>query len=642
MCGIAGVINLQNTARVPDEVIRQMTDVLTHRGPDGSGYFVDAQVAFGHRRLSIIDLSDAGKQPMKNVEGDHVLTFNGEVYNFEEIRNSLGGGYQYRSHTDTEVLIHAFKEKGINALQDFNGMFAFALYQREAKKTYIVRDRIGIKPLYYAEQDGKLLFGSEVKAILQYPGFEYGYNKNGISSYLSYRYPIGEQTLFDNVKSLPAGHYIEVSDGKYTINQYYELPIVEEQPDLGEEYYIDKIRDLLKSSVKYRMIADVPFGAYLSGGLDSSIVVALMAQITNEPIKTFTIGFKEEGYNEFEYAREVADRFNTDHHEILLSSDNYIDNMQKLIGFKDAPLSVPNEPALHVMSAELKKYITVVLSGEGADEIFGGYGRIFRSPYDYQRLSELRTSGDLNGKTVSSLLRDNLNHKYGNRSFDNELDHFLHLYQYINWDEKGRYLSSSMMNDLKGDSFNNSLFQEQYKKLDGLSHYDKYLWIFEKFHIVGLLHRLDMSTMATSVEGRVPFVDHRLVEFAMSIPFEHKIRWKSLVAAAALNADQISETHDMPKYILKKSFEEDLGENITWRKKVGFPVPVHKWLSGDFHQMAKDLLLDGTARDRGMYNQAHLEKVLQNKELFTEHKFGLKIWMLVNLELWFRTYFKSN
>lgn len=642
MCGIAGVINLSNPSRVPDVVINEMTDVLAHRGPDGSGYHVTDQVALGHRRLSIIDLSEAGKQPMIDLEGQSVITFNGEIYNFEEIKNSLGGGYQYHSSTDTEVILHAFKEKGIDAIQDFNGMFTFALHQSKTGTTFIVRDRIGIKPLYYAEFDGKLLFGSEIKAILQYPGFKPGHDLNGISSYLSYRYPIGEQTLFDNIKSLPAGHYLEISGGKIELKQYYELPIIEDRPDLGEEYYIEKIRELLKSSVRYRMIADVPFGAYLSGGLDSSIVVALMSQITEEPIKTFTIGFEEEGFNEFDYARQVAEMYQTDHHEILLTPADYIDNMQKLIGFKDAPLSVPNEPALHVMSAELKKYITVVLSGEGADEIFGGYGRIFRSPYDYQRLNGLNKSGELNGNAVSHLLRDNLQNKYGDHSFNSELDHLLHLYQYINWGEKNNFLSADVISNLNDDSHNRQLFANQYDRLDCMDHYDKYLWIFEKFHIVGLLHRLDMSTMATSVEGRVPFVDHRLIEFAMSIPFEYKIKWKSMVAAAALNSDQISETHDMPKYILKKAFENDLGENITWRKKVGFPVPIHKWLGGDFHQMAKDLLLDDTAKNRGLYNQQYLEKVMKNKNLFSEHKFGIKIWMLVNLEMWFRTYFGNN
>jgi len=640
MCGIAGVINLQNKSKVPDEVLSQMTTVLAHRGPDGFGYYINDDIAFGHRRLSIIDLSDAGKQPMTDDNENYVITFNGEIYNFEEIKNSLGRGYQYHSQTDTEVIIHAFKERGIDCLQDFNGMFALAIHENKSRRTFIVRDRIGIKPLYYTEFEGKLLFGSEIKAILQYPGFKYDYDLNGVSSYLSYRYPIAEQTLFSNIKSLPPGHYIVIEDGKSQLKQYYDLPIITEKQDFGEEYYIDKIRELLTSAVKYRMISDVPFGAYLSGGLDSSIVVALMSQISKEQIKTFTIGFEEDGFNEFNYAKEVANLYKTDHHEITLTSGNYIDEMQRLIGFKDSPLSVPNEPALNVMSAELKKYITVVLSGEGADEIFGGYGRIFRSPYDYQRLNELKKANQLNGKEVSVLLKDNLRKKYGNRLFESELDHFLYLYQYINWHEKHKFLSHEAINDLKEDEHNLSLLSQQYNRLDGLDQYDKYMWIFEKLHIVGLLHRLDMSTMATSVEGRVPFVDHRIVEFAMSMPFKYKLKWKFLAQAATLNADQISETHDIPKYILKKAFEDKLTDNITWRKKVGFPVPVHQWLGGEFHQLAKDVLLDDTANSRGLYNTESLEKMLANKDLFKEHNYGLKIWMMVNLELWFRKYFK--
>ncbi|MEQ9423935.1 MAG: asparagine synthase (glutamine-hydrolyzing) [Cyclobacteriaceae bacterium] len=631
MCGITGIINLQSSTAVPDSVLERMTTALAHRGPDGHGYYSNDKVAFGHRRLSIIDLSDAGKQPMIDPYGNWVLSFNGEVYNYAEIKQSLGSSYDYHSLTDTEVILHAFNEKGIDCLQDFIGMFAFAMHENKSGKTYIIRDRIGIKPMYYAEFDGKLIFGSEVKAILEYPGFKTDYSLSGISSYLSYRYPIGDQTLYSNIKSLPPGHYLEMSGDQVELRQYYELPIISEKEDLGEDYYIEKLRELLTSAVKYRMISDVPFGAYLSGGLDSSIVVALMAKIAKEPIKTFTIGFEEEGYNEFGYAREVADLYQTDHHEILLSSGNYIDEMERLIGFKDAPLSVPNEPALHVMSAELKKYITVVLSGEGADEIFGGYGRIFRSPYDYERLK--------NPEVKSDSLKTNLAAKYGNRAFDNELDHFLFQYQYINWDQKQQFLSSDTMASLSGDNHNFELMRSQYSKLDELSHYDKLLWIFEKFHIVGLLHRLDMSTMATSVEGRVPFVDHRLVEFAMSMPFKYKIKWKSMVEAATLNSDQISEVHDIPKYILKKSFEKELTEKITWRKKVGFPVPIHKWLGGGFHQLASDLLLDKTAKSRGLYNSKSLEKLLGNKDLFKEHKFGLKVWMLVNLEMWLRRYF---
>jgi len=315
--------------------------------------------------------------------------------------------------------------------------------------------------------------------------------------------------------------------------------------------------------------------------------------------------------------------------------------MKRLIRFKDSPLGVANEPALHVMSKELKKYITVVLSGEGADEIFGGYGRIFRSPYDYIRLKELDKNDELSSEAVYELMKENLTAKYGENRFNSPLEHFLYLYGYISWQDKQNFLHSDTIAQLDNDNQLASLFAEQFDKVKELDIYDQYLWIFEKMHIVGLLHRADMTTMATSVEARVPFVDHRLVEFALSIPVKYKLKWKSEAdekEAVGYNCDQISEKYDIPKYILKKSIGDDLPQTVVYRKKMGFPVPVHSWLGGDFNKFAREILLDHRAGGRGLYNQKNLEKYLSDQNLFREHKFGLKIWMLVNLELWFRDY----
>jgi asparagine synthase (glutamine-hydrolysing) len=641
MCGIAGAINLAERGPLGETHIRRMTDCITHRGPDDSDIYVDDNVALGHQRLIIFDLTSQGRQPMFDETGSVGIVFNGEIYNYPELKKELQGqGYNFRSNTDTEVILNSYLEYGIECLSRFNGMFAFAIHDRRNQTTFLARDRVGIKPLYFTSFDDRLIFGSEIKVILAYPGFRTGPDLTGVSSYLSYRYPIGDRTLFENVNSLLPGHYLKIDHGSVSRHEYWDLPVITDREDHGEPYYLEQVHALLTSSVKLRMRSDVPIGAYLSGGLDSSAIVALMAQLTDNPVKTFTIGFEEEGFNEFAYARQVADRYGTDHHEITLSSSDYIDSMIKLIRFKDSPLGVPNEPALHVMSQHLKQHITVVLSGEGADEIFGGYGRIFRSPYDFQRMQELAAAGQ--GSDTDSRLRANLALKYGDRTFADELEHFLFLYNYTSWEDKEKFLTPDLIERLDQDRPLEAVFAEQLGKCKGLNQYDKYMWLFEKIHILGLLHRVDMTTMATAVEARVPFVDHRLVEFAMAIPVKYKLKWRSeqdRTAAAVCNADQISEKHDIPKYILKQAFARDLPAEVVWRKKMGFPVPIHSWLGDRFNEFAKEVLLDRSARTRGILRCDNLESILNDTTQFDQHRSGLKIWMLVNLELWFREYF---
>ena len=644
MCGIVGIIPLKGKKFINEKIFSKMVNVLSHRGPDDEGMLINNNICLGHRRLSILDLSKAGKQPMKSLNGNCWIIHNGEVYNFKEIKKYLvDKGYKFKSNTDTEVILNSYLEWGINCLEKFRGMFAFAIYDEDKNKVFIARDRIGIKPLYFTNFDGVLIFSSEIKSILLYPGIQRKADADGISSYLSYRYPIKNLTMFKDIHSLEPGHYIEVdlNSKNYIIKQYWELPILENIEDKGEKYYIEKIKEILGESVKYRMISDVPLGAYLSGGLDSSIVVAIMSNLSNHPIKTFTIGFKEKGFNEFIYAKQVANMYSTEHHEILLDGENYIHEMINLIEFKDAPLGVANEPALYAMSRELKKYITVVLSGEGSDEIFGGYGRIFRSPYDYERIKLIDKHSELEKESVISLLKDNLRKKYNNKRFKDEIEFFLYLYQYVNWDDKKKFLSEDFILSLKDDDLLNGIFYKEFEKIKKLDNYRKFMWIFEKIHIVGLLHRVDTTTMATSVEARVPFVDHKLVEFSMQIPVKYKLKWKSdlhKIAATIYNTDQISENYDIPKYILKKSYENFLPQEVVWRKKMGFPVPVHIWFGDKFKRFTKEILLSKEAKERGIYNTKVLEKLLNSNSVEKEHKLGLKIWMLLNLEIWFRKY----
>jgi asparagine synthase (glutamine-hydrolysing) len=641
MCGILGQIKFNNRGLWNTSRFRSALDMIRHRGPDDYGMMVDDDFIFGHRRLSIIDLDSHAKQPMVSSDGNVILVFNGEIYNYKELRNSLVlKGYTFNTESDTEVLLYSYYEHGISCINDFIGMFAFSIFDHRTGKSYLVRDRLGVKPLYYHQVDGVFTFSSEIKSILYFLNLKKDLNIDAVSSYLSFRYPILNDTFFNDVFSLEPAHYIEICSNEYNIVEYWSpvKKFKKQRVDMGEIYYINKLQSLLKSAVKYRMISDVPFGSFLSGGVDSSIITSIMSIESKDRIKTYTVGFDEEGCNEFEYATVIADKYSTDHTEITLCADSYISNLEKLISYKDAPLSVPNEVPLYLMSLELKKHISVVLSGEGADEIFGGYGRIFRSPYDLERINNidnLQLSND-----EKETLCDEFIKKYGVEVFNNEIDHFHSVYSYTSLPQKIELLSSS----IDVESIEQKLiskFKSFFDELDDDSYYNKMMYVFEKIHLLGLLHRLDTSTMAASVEARVPFVDHRIVEFAFTVPLKYKLKWNGIQEnskSKTLMSDKLSEVYDTPKYILKKAFESIIPSEILFRKKVGFPVPLNKWFGGDFNDYAKSILLSSVAINRGLYNNKNIETLLNDEISLKNHRSSMILWMLINLELFNRQY----
>lgn len=645
MCGIFGQIGMRRAAgRFATR--DRFTDALhlqSHRGPDDWGVTFTDRYSFGHRRLSIIDLDAKAKQPMTTADGRFTVVFNGEIYNYRELRQDLASrGVEFRTKGDTEVLLYGIQCYGIAFVEKCIGMFAFALYDQPNDTFYLVRDRLGIKPLYYTVKSETLTFSSEIKSILRVLDEPAQLNVQAVSSYLSFRHPIGEESYFEGILSLKPGHYLEVNGRGDTRLKEYWNPVgafAEQEHDKGEAFYLERLDEIFRSAVQYRMVADVPVGAYLSGGVDSSLVVACMARLAGPAVKTFTVGFAEEGYNEFAWAQMVADQYGTDHTEILLSADKYIETMEKLVWYKDAPLSVPNEVSLYEMSRELKKHITVVLSGEGADEIFGGYGRIFRSCFDYQRLKD----GSFDGASLNERQEflDNFFKKYRTDAFGSELDHFLSIYSYTSSEDKCDLMSADIpwrgLDAQLGDHFSG-----WFEQLKGHSYENKMMYAFERVHLLGLLHRVDMTTMATAVEARVPFVDHRLVEFAFTVPSSYKLRWNSqadFAASRCLMSDRISEVHDTPKYILKKASEKYLPRDLIYRKKMGFPVPLNDWFGGRFNSYARDHLLSSKARNRGLYNIAKVEQWLDSDMLSQSHPFALKIWMLVNVELFMQRYF---
>ncbi len=641
MCGIVGEVSLKEAIRSTKKELREASALLRHRGPDDAGMYIDEHFICAHRRLSIIDPHPHAKQPMLSDDGSVVLVYNGEIYNYKEIREELiSKGYKFKTSSDTEVLLQSYMEFGIACLERFIGMFAFAIYDKAKNECYIVRDRLGVKPLYYFQEEDRIVFASEIKSVLSLGKIKRELNLDALSSYLSFRYPILDDTFFKGVNSLPPAYYIRITQNGIEQKEYWDLSkkFVEQKEDKGETYYIERLRSLLVSSVKLRMRSDVAFGAFLSGGVDSSVITALMAKQQAAPIETFTIGFEEEAYNEFAYARMVASRYSTNHHEILLSMDAYVENMHSLIAFKDAPLSVPNEVALYLMSKELKKYITVVLSGEGADEIFGGYGRIFRSPYDYERIKkidDLQISDEEKKRLAHNFIK-----KYAQESFASELDHFLSLYAYTPFSQKHSLLHERI--DLKEiEKRLYGKFLGYFETLEGASYTQKIFYVFEKIHLLGLLARVDTTTMAASVEARVPFVDHRLVEFAFTIPVKYKLKWIE-EKPPSLMSDAISEAYDIPKYILKKAYESELPKEVLYRKKMGFPVPLHKWFGREFYDFAKKMLLGKKAKERKLYNIDTIRQYLQSDKLGKDHSFAMKLWMLVNVELFMQKYFNEG
>lgn len=637
MCGIAGIVDVGGP-KPSRKVLERMTEVLSPRGPDDSGYFLHKGVGFGFRRLSIIDLSN-GNQPVTNEDGSIVLVQNGEIYNFKELREELeGNGHIFKTRSDTEVSVHAYEEWGLDFVNRLNGMFAFGLYDRKKERVVLGRDRLGIKPFHYARVDGKLVFGSEMKSILQFPGFKREPSYTALSSYLTFRYPQEAQSVFKGILRLEPGHLMILEEKGDRIMKYWEVPFFANKEDFGEKYYLEQSLEMLSQSVQRRMVSDVPIGAYLSGGLDSSIIVALMSRFSNKPVNTFSIGFPEDSYDERIHAEIVARHCGTNHYPIVLERKDYMDMLPKIIRIKDAPLSIPHEPALYQMSVELKKHVTVALSGEGADELFGGYGRVQRAPLDYKKICFVRDylPKALQQPVLGLLGAGNMAGEW--LALQSHMEHFFYTYNWMPFKEKWSLFSDGLNDELQQDRELIEGWCGLFEQTSAGDPYDRILYMFEKRHLLCLLDRLDTMSMAASVEARVPFVDHKLVEFVSSIPRKYKMKWRSpahKLLGLFTKGFEASEKLDQSKDILRNSVRGLLPSSIVDRKKLGFPVPVDKWMASDH---VKEILLDSKSLGRGLYKRDQLEDLINNKQNLNYDFWGKKIWGLLNIELWFHEF----
>jgi asparagine synthase (glutamine-hydrolysing) len=623
MCGIVAIIN--KIGRSPEfEVLSQMADKLTHRGPDDEGHLIDGPIGFYHKRLSIIDLI-SGRQPMTN--GPVSIVFNGEIYNYIELKDDLKkNGHSFQTTSDTEVILHMYLEHGSEFISHLNGMFAFLLYDRERKQIIAARDHFGIKPLYFYNSNDQLIFASEIKAILAHPDVVAEPDFKSIQDYIIYQFVLNGDTFFKGVKKLIPGHFLHIDLESMHIRavKYWE-------PDFTidtfhtEEYFVYQLRKLLEDTLKIQMRSDVPVGAYLSGGMDSSIVTMLAAREYSGHLKTYTGAFKEgPAFDESCYAREVTKACNAEMHEVYPTETEFIDFLPKLIYYMDEPAAGPGLFPQYIVSRQASKEVKVVLGGQGGDEIFGGYTR-FVIAYLEQALKGAIFETHEEGEHIVSL-----NTILPNLPCIKQYVPMLHRFWgselFEPMDRRYFRLIDRSEGDLSilSDDFRLSFdFERIYSRFEGifnhpntLSYYNKMVHFDMVASLPALLHVEDRVSMAASLESRVPILDHRIVELITSMPPCMKFKGAEM------------------KYILKKAVKDLLPPNILNRKdKMGFPVPLHLWARNRTGDFFRDILLSQICRDRGIFNISEIQNVIKE-----EKEFGRRIWGLMNIELWFREF----
>ncbi len=582
MCGICGILHFEgSTQPVNEDLLRTMTEKIRHRGPDSGGVYVSPQknLGFGFRRLAIVDLSSAGNQPMCNEDGSVWIVFNGEIYNHAKLRPALeAAGHRYRSRSDTETLIHAYEEYGPDFVQKLEGMFAIAIWDSKKQKLFLFRDRIGIKPVYYVHANNRLLFASEIKAILEDQSIRREVDETALSHYFTFIATPAPQTLFKGIRKLEAGHFLEITlNGTLVNKEYWNVFQPVDGEDVGnEEYCARRILELLKESVEKRMMSDVPFGVFLSGGLDSSTNVALMSQLMTRPVDTFSVAISgQSNFNEFGYARQIAKEFNTNHHEIVINDDDFISLFPKVIYHHDEPLADPVSFPLYYVSKLARDNGTIVVQvGEGSDEQFCGYTlykRIIRLQEQFRFIRSMPSSIRSTSYTMLSSLLKSLRVDYRQNYIKNFLssgEPFLGGATAFDDSEKAKLLNDSA-------ALSGALVDESFRAVPGDDYSTKMIyWELKNRLPELLLMRVDKMTMATSVEARVPFLDHKLVEFSMKIPWQLKIK--------------SGET----KYILKKAVEGLIPRNIIYRKKIGFAGSGKNMLTKRILEYAKPFLFE--------------------------------------------------
>lgn len=628
MCGICGVFHFDRRRTVEPTELEAMNQQILHRGPDDAGFYLSANVGLAMRRLSIIDIN-GGHQPLCNEDGSIWIVYNGEIYNHVELHAKLEGrGHRYRTQSDTETIVHLYEEYGRDCVRHLRGMFAFVIWDERRRCLFAARDRIGIKPFYYQYSPERFLFGSEIKALLAYPGVQADLNRSALSEYLAFGYLAGEASLFAGIRKLLPGQTLQLGeDGDLRIESYWDLCSSNGVETRSKNYYVETYRGMLEEAVASHLMSDVPVGVFLSGGLDSSAVAALMTKTRRAPIETFSVGYEEASYSELPYARAVAEHIGSVHHEIRVSQNEFFNVLPKLIWHEDEPLAWPSSVALFFVAKLARERVTVVLTGEGSDETLAGYARYSWTAWNtrldraYRRLTPTgfrRMLREIIAKSpsLSAHLRRKLQHTFLGKDGNSWASfYFDNFYSAFSGAEQVDLLIDELRNSVE-TAYQNSLAYWDRSSGDLIA---RLLYADIKTYLVELCMKQDNMSMAASIESRVPFLDHVLVEFAASIPSRYKTQGLS------------------GKRILKSAVNDLLPPSIVYRRKMGFPTPFRGWLAGPQLDSMEGLLLSPRSLARRLFKRESVAR------LFAEHRAGEadhcdQIWRLLNLEFWHRVF----
>lgn len=634
MCGINGIVYSERSGRSVDERrLIAMRDILHHRGPDEAGFFIDKNVGLGHRRLSIVDLT-SGQQPLYSDDRSIVIVYNGEVYNHLELRPDLiERGVKFHTSSDTETILKLYEVYGADCVHHLRGMFAFAIWDSNKKELFIARDRFGVKPLYYVhDHEGSFYFASEIKALIEADAVKPELNYTALPDYLANHGTSGDQTLFANVNRLLPGHLLTLKGGSLAIKQYWDLAFEPKrsEPSKSDNDKVAEWLELFKEAVKLRLMADVPLGMFLSGGIDSSAIAAVMSEMVHEPIKTFSVAFAERDANELEYARIVANKFKTDHHEIVVSPEAFFEALPKMVWHEDEPIAHPSSIALNFVSTLAAEHVKVVLTGEGSDEGLAGYGRYAKTIKNLQ-------FGNIYHKTTPSILRrtvaagiekmpldSKVRHKLGKSFF--AIEPTIEDLYFDNFSVFSRQRQAKLLSDASKDLISDA---DPYRAMSGYfnsansqSLLDRMLYTDTKTYLHELLMKQDQMSMAASIESRVPFLDHKLMEHSATMPDTMKLRGSTT------------------KYVLREAMKGILPDEILTRGKMGFPVPIGKWFRGPFKYLIDEYVLSEQSLGRGIFNADYVKEIVARHMQGENH--DERLWALVNFELWQRIFLEGE
>lgn len=605
MCGIVGLV----TKKEKENTIKLMSDRIKHRGPDGDGYFIDGDVALGHRRLSIIDLS-SGDQPMFNEDGSVVTVFNGEIYNYQELKEELIAlGHDFKTKSDTEVLVHGYEEWHTDLPKHLRGMFAFAIYDKNKNEVFLARDNFGIKPLYYAKMNDTFMFASEIKAFLDVPDFEKVFNESILETYLEFSFVPTNETFFKGVHRLDAGCSLLYKDGEIKLNKYFKLDFKEE--NMSFEDAVKNISDVMKDSVEKHLIADVEVGSFLSSGIDSSYIVSLA-----KPDKTYTVGYENKKYDETMYAKDLAEKLGIKNESKIITKEEYLENISKIMYHLDEPTSDPAAISLYFVAELASKDLKVVLSGEGADEFFGGYN-YYREEVDYKFYNKLPYClRHIIGK-VASIFPEGRGFNFLVRRGEKLENSYIGVNRNFSSKMAKKVLKNNY--ELKAIDVTKDVYNEfkNYSNIDKMQAIDINFWLMKD-----ILLKADRMTMASSIEGRVPFIDKEVFKVASHLPFDYKV------------------TKENTKVALRAAAKEVIPTEAYKKKKLGFPVPVREWIKeGDFKEEVEKTLNSDVA------NKYFNTKIIN--KMFEEHINGKKdnyrkIWTIYTFIKWYQVFFEGE